>query len=238
MADQIEQFLEAIGEKDNKFYIEKIQKNPGTIMENEKLVSVDLSGLELITLYPEMLAPLKGVETLILADNMLEYLPEGLFSELTGLKKLNLQGNPIYTYHPKAFVGLDELESLDLSRTQIFYLNQKIFDDLPNLKELDLSKTKLPASIRKRHSDTVKLKETIATERFYKKAPSRIYFWHNLTFSYLAILTFLLIPVFALKNGNSLDLTTGILFMLGILFLFLDFGVMKREIVNASKRFS
>ncbi len=63
-----------------------------------------------------------------------------------------------------------------------------------------------------------------------KKAPSKLYFWKNLTFSYLAILTFLSIPVLVLRSGNSLNATAGGLLVLGFVFLFLDFGVMKRHI--------
>ncbi len=230
MADQIEHFLEAIGEKGNTYAENKIRNSPKTKWEDDALIAIDLSGLGIIALYPEMLEPLAGVQDLDLSDNMIEFIPEGLFASLNGLKKLNLRDNPIYTYHPKAFEGLNDLESLDLGNTQIFYLNPKVFEQMPNLKSIDLRGTKLPKSLAGLHSDIDRLKQLAEQEKYMKKAPSKLYFWNNIIFSYLAILCFLTIPFVVLSSGNSLNAIAGGLFVLGLIFLFLDFGVMKRHI--------
>lgn len=230
MADQIDSFLEAIGEKGNKFIENRVRNSPKTKFEDDNLISVDLSNLGIISLYPEMLEVLSGVKEIDLSDNMLEFIPEGLFAPLSGIKTISLKGNPIYTYHPKAFDGLDDLEHLDLSETQVFYLNPEIFNQMPNLKSIDLSGTKLPHHLQGRHTDIQKLKADAEKTEYERKAPSKLYFWKNLTFSYLAILCFIAIPITALAAGNSLNAIVGILLILGFVFLALDFGVIKRHV--------
>lgn len=45
----------------------------------------------------------RSLQTLVLAENSLTILPEGIFRTLENLKTLNLRGNNIMTINPRAF---------------------------------------------------------------------------------------------------------------------------------------
>jgi internalin A len=129
----------------------------------EKLRELDLSGLELEELPPEI-AKCTQLETLLLTGcdekktseeqtrwltNKLTKFPDAVF-QLTNLKILNLNHNPI-TSIPEDLGQLSNLKQLTLFGTQITQLPEAI-GQLSNLAELDLQYnqiTQLPEAFGK-----------------------------------------------------------------------------------------
>ena len=107
---------------------------------DEKLMELDLSGLELEEVPPEI-AKCTQLETLLLArsyekkKNKLTKFPDPVL-QLTNLKTLNLSHNQI-TCIPEAIGQLSNLTQLTLFGAQITQLPEAI-GQLSNLTELDL----------------------------------------------------------------------------------------------------
>ncbi|XP_072753584.1 uncharacterized protein [Anoplolepis gracilipes] len=59
------------------------------------------------------------VESLILDNNLLIYLPEYVFVNLKKLRKLSLSGNKLMNFEKNVFAGLENLQYLDISRNPI-----------------------------------------------------------------------------------------------------------------------
>jgi internalin A len=116
--------------------------------EREQWEELDLSGLELTELPPEIgrLWRLKalnlGPKLQVPKFNFLTTLPESL-SQLTNLQSLNLNGNKVSTL-PEGLGQLIDLQSLDLSGNNLTALPDLLVK-LTNLQFLNLSSTKLTA---------------------------------------------------------------------------------------------
>ncbi|XP_011304096.1 probable G-protein coupled receptor 125 [Fopius arisanus] len=80
-----------------------------------------------------------------LSKNRIYVIEQGIFQNLTNLKRLDLSMNKVTTLNDGCFTGLDSLERLDLSKNQIASIDSSVFRHLSNLKKLDLSGNKISA---------------------------------------------------------------------------------------------
>ncbi len=88
--------------------------------------------------------------SLVLSNNGLTMLPEGVLGQFDSLKELNLTNNQLALLPADVFAGLINLKKLVLSYNQLATLPVGIFADLINLQELSLANNqlvKLPAGI-------------------------------------------------------------------------------------------
>ncbi|XP_078382317.1 platelet glycoprotein IX-like [Oculina patagonica] len=76
-------------------------------------------------------------------SNEFQYLPPGVFNNLTYLEVLDLSRNQLLVLRPEVFYNLTYLEDLDLSRNQLTELSAGVFSRNNLLEELDLSDNQL-----------------------------------------------------------------------------------------------
>lgn len=95
-----------------------------------------------IRIVPGWLAGLTSLSELILADNGIEYLPDGVFAPLKNMTILNLRGNRLKQF-PTSISDLNQLKALHLRGTRINFLNVR----LPiGLEHLDAGNNRFDAS--------------------------------------------------------------------------------------------
>jgi len=92
------------------------QEFPSEIMDIERLVYLDISGMGFSVL-PEELGGIGTLTTLNLTSNSLDQLPSSI-GDLALLKKLILRGNPLESL-PESLVNCKELRVLDLRGTAL-----------------------------------------------------------------------------------------------------------------------
>ena len=119
----------------------KKKQNPTEIAEGRireatrcRATEIDLSGLEL-SVVPELLGQITGLQALDLRGNQLTALPEWL-GQLTGLQTLVLSGNQL-TALPESLGQLTGLQTLDLSGNQLTALPESL-GQLVTLRQLYL----------------------------------------------------------------------------------------------------
>ena len=125
MSDQneLDQVLETLGVSKMK---KQILDSRVTIFDDEKLVSLDLSNLEIAEL------------------------PSGVFDTLTNLVRLYLNYNEISNINESFFANMKGLTFLSLFANKVTTLPDGIFNSLPNLEWLDLRENTLnsvPSSV-------------------------------------------------------------------------------------------
>lgn len=104
-----------------------------------RLIALDLSSNNLITLGRRQLAVLRQLERLDLSDNKIESLDPLNFNELTSLKQLVLSRNRIASLGDFDFENLPQLQLLDLSGNRLSNLSGGFLTAVFNIRSLDLS---------------------------------------------------------------------------------------------------
>jgi Leucine-rich repeat (LRR) protein len=123
-------------------------KNPANAMQLNGVQGLDLSGLRLKAIPPE-LSTLTGLQWLSVADNQISSIPNSL-ANLTQLQVLNLADNQIYSI-PDFFAGFSQLQGLYLENNQISNIPDSL-GDLPQLQKLSLENnqiSRIPDSLSK-----------------------------------------------------------------------------------------
>ncbi|XP_040265893.1 toll-like receptor 5 [Bufo bufo] len=111
---------------------------------NSSLLYLDLSDNDLGQVWnvdqcSEIFMPLASLETLNLARNRINSLPEDVFRGLKSLQTLDLSGNNLRLIPQKLFVNLKTLKSLNIGSNNLVTLSSSTFTPLVSLKSLDLS---------------------------------------------------------------------------------------------------
>ncbi len=83
--------------------------------------------------------PLQFLQTLILRNNIIPFLPSGVFQSLSIVKVIDLGHNLISELHPTIFQGISTVHLLKLDFNQITSIEPCTFKELGNLIELHLS---------------------------------------------------------------------------------------------------
>ena len=123
MSSTVETLLEKLNVSKK---ISSVLESRGTDLDGDKVISLDLSQLNL------------------------ENLPPGVFDGLSDLRKLNLAQNKLTSVDPKIFSSLSNLTFLSLFANQLSELPETFLPTFPNLEWLDLREnglSKIPKSV-------------------------------------------------------------------------------------------
>ncbi|XP_063596618.1 chaoptin-like [Penaeus indicus] len=83
----------------------------------------------------------RSLQTLVLAENSLTILPEGIFRTLENLKTLNLRGNNIMTINPRAFQGSSShLAHINLANNLLTTIPFEAMSEVRNIQTLNLAR--------------------------------------------------------------------------------------------------
>jgi Leucine-rich repeat (LRR) protein len=83
------------------------------------------------------------LETIILNDNHIKYLPSKIFHRCQNLKKIDLSKNGLDEIEKSLFVQCKKLVEIRLKKNQITLLPEDLFHKCKKLKTIDLSKNKI-----------------------------------------------------------------------------------------------
>ncbi|KAK3086728.1 hypothetical protein FSP39_022554 [Pinctada imbricata] len=103
-------------------------------LENNKLgplIANDVNG--------QMFSGLQKLSSLFLQNNMVTYIPDPSFKDLSNLLTMNLTNNGITGWGPYLFAGLSSLQHLDLTKNYISLMNRTSVKDFRSLIDLNLS---------------------------------------------------------------------------------------------------
>lgn len=104
---------------------------------------LDLSNNSLDSLPRKIFSRLELLEELYLQDNMLSFIAEHAFDNLTALTVLNLAHNKLVHLPPELFTDAHELKEIHLQNNSLNTLAPGLFNDLSKLLVLDLSENDL-----------------------------------------------------------------------------------------------
>jgi Leucine-rich repeat (LRR) protein len=108
--------------------------------EPSELLHLSLENNQFETLPSDMLDHSTKLRTLLLANNTLTAIPQGLFSgPRTKLTSITLEDNKLTLLPVGAFAGLARMTSLNLRKNELTELNDDTFYDMFTLEELDIS---------------------------------------------------------------------------------------------------
>lgn len=126
-------------------------------------------------------AGLSALKSLWLHDNQLTSLPDGVFADLTNLRKLGLSNNRLAALTGSEFASLHKLESLWLHGNDLTELPKSVFSGLGNLLKLNLNGnglSELPADV---FSDLAKLEQLWLRGNAISELPPTVFHaLHNL----------------------------------------------------------
>jgi len=91
----------------------------------------------------DLLKGLSKVESLDIANQVIDVLPEGIFDDMVNLIDLDIHHNDIRYLPSGIFDNLVSLEFLDLSNNELIDLEYDIFSKMENLLELDIERNYL-----------------------------------------------------------------------------------------------
>ncbi|XP_071839237.1 uncharacterized protein [Apostichopus japonicus] len=140
------------GTFETTIYLENIifSRNQLTKLENgtfrgpeHHLVRLFLDNNRLIEVHSLTLHGLRKLQTLTFSDNLIRYLPDNLFNDLTDLRHLHLRGNKLTYLDVNIFKGLSKLKSIYLDRNRLGSIPAGVFDGLTSLYSVDLSNNHL-----------------------------------------------------------------------------------------------
>ncbi|PIK41862.1 putative chondroadherin-like protein [Apostichopus japonicus] len=107
------------------------------------LVGLYLDNNRLIEVHGLTLHGLKKLQTLSFSDNLIHFLPDNLFNDLTDLQHLHLSGNKLTHLDVHIFSGLSKLKLISLDRNHLDSIPTGVFDGLTSLYSVDLSNNHL-----------------------------------------------------------------------------------------------
>jgi len=109
----------------------------------ESITRLRLKGTDLFVI-PEEIKVLTNLSYLSLANNQIEEIPPGIFSNLKNLKELNLFDNQITEINKEAFKGLNKLKVLNLGDNCIEVIDSQAFAPCKEaVKVIDVSNNQL-----------------------------------------------------------------------------------------------
>ncbi len=186
--------------------LKKIKRSPRTFFKDKTLLSLDLSGIHLPVIQKNFFEKLTDLETLILANNDIEYIPEGSFQSCGKLQTLDISNNPIYSLHKNALVGLENIKHINLSHTLIYQFdNNQEFPE--NLESLNLRSTLINDLLEGDNLRDFIVRVQSNKMNFMRKVPAKQYFWNTLKFTYLGLGFLLVNPLLGGVNLGYLSLS-------------------------------
>ncbi len=98
-----------------------------------------LSFCNITSIRAEHFSPLHVLRTLNLSNNLIHFLPKGLFGALSNVKEIDLGHNMIHQLHSGIFEGASKLRSLKIDSNKLTLVAPCTFGKLESLRILDLS---------------------------------------------------------------------------------------------------
>ncbi len=83
--------------------------------------------------------PLRFLQTLRLRNNLISFLPSGVFQTLSNIRELDLGHKLLSHLHSEIFIGANKLYLLKLDSNKLSFVAPRTFDELEILAILDLS---------------------------------------------------------------------------------------------------
>ncbi|CAD6193084.1 unnamed protein product [Caenorhabditis auriculariae] len=117
-----------------------------------------LTGNNINGLRKEDLRPLRKLEILIVRNNNIQYIEEGILDELPKLRRLHLARNKLRKL-PRLATKPAPLISLELRHNNLIHLNSQAFSNCPHLMQLDLANNLLPSIPTKIFKNNMQLME-------------------------------------------------------------------------------
>ncbi|XP_060859925.1 leucine-rich repeat-containing protein 15-like isoform X3 [Metopolophium dirhodum] len=114
-------------------------KSNSLIFINKDLLFLRITNCGLKDISWDLFNGLESLETLILDNNAIEYIPDFSFYGASVLKRLSLANNKIKHLQTTGLAGLLDLNYLNLKNNAITVLSETTFPPLPKLKVADLS---------------------------------------------------------------------------------------------------
>lgn len=111
--------------------------------ENEKIETFIMNNQEIVFMPISLASTFPNLKELIINNSGLTKLSSGDFKGMTNLRKIEITNNKISSINENVFDGLNSLEVLDLSANEISTLKENIFSSLINLITLNLSDNKI-----------------------------------------------------------------------------------------------
>lgn len=105
---------------------------------NKDLLFIRITNCDLKDISWDLFNGLDSLETLILDNNAIEYIPDFTFYGASRLKSLSLANNKIKQLQTTSLGGLFDLKYLILKNNALTILSETTFPPLPNLKVADL----------------------------------------------------------------------------------------------------
>lgn len=114
-------------------------KSNSLFINNKNLLFLRITYCGLKDISWDIFEGLDSLETLILDNNAIEYIPDFSFYGARILKSLSLANNKIKLLQTTGLAGLLDLQSLNLKNNALTILSETTFPPLPKLKVVDLS---------------------------------------------------------------------------------------------------
>lgn len=111
-----------------------------------RVISLDLSSLELVGVIPKELTDLTELSMLSLAGNLIEEIPFDILVKLKNLYLLDFRFNGFSGTIPDGFITLSQLRYLFIAGNDYTGTIPSSFSNFPNLKGLDISNNQLSGS--------------------------------------------------------------------------------------------
>lgn len=102
------------------------------------MIELDLSKNDLKTLHADAFRETVKIRWILLNDNQLEKLEDGLFNNLQFLQKVDLSNNKIYQIGMKTFINVPKLNILRLDGNKLEFLKVDTLSTLTSLSNLDV----------------------------------------------------------------------------------------------------
>lgn len=115
-------------------------KSNSIFLNNKNLLFLRITNCGLKDISWDLFNGLESLETLILDNNAIEYIPDFSFYGASVLKSLSLANNKIKQLQTTGLAGLLDLQYLNLKNNALNVLSESTFPPLPKLKVADLSK--------------------------------------------------------------------------------------------------
>lgn len=118
----------------------KKAKSNSIFLNNKNLLFLRITNCGIKDISWDLFNGLDSLETLILDNNAIEYIPDFSFYGASMLKSLSMANNKIRQLQTTGLAGLLDLQYLNLKNNALNVLSESTFPPLPKLKVADLSK--------------------------------------------------------------------------------------------------
>ena len=115
------------------------QIDPDAFLNLTKLITLDLSNIDIEKLEKKHFSKLIHLEKLDLSENQIRCIEKNMFENLKNLNRLDLSRNKLEKLDPESFIRLVNLKELNLNSNEFVDFDFGILDKLPKIETLNIS---------------------------------------------------------------------------------------------------